>query len=126
MQFEWLSGQNSGNKNMSLNDLGKSSEHNISTFGWQFTEVAAFLQNRVSELKLVFVFPSGRDVRFRILGENFEPERTHPTQQIWLPPLRSACGHYLLTPCSPFDFIDQTNGINQSTTCNSYKKRERE
>jgi hypothetical protein len=31
------------------------------------------------------------------LGENFEPERSHHTQQIWLPPLRSACGHYLLT-----------------------------
>jgi hypothetical protein len=36
-------------------------------------------------------------VRFRISGENFEPEQSHPTQQIWLPPLHSACGHYLLT-----------------------------
>jgi hypothetical protein len=42
MQFEWLSGKNSRNKNTSLNDLGKSSAHNISAFGWQFTEVAAF------------------------------------------------------------------------------------
>jgi hypothetical protein len=57
-----------------------------------------FRKNRVSELKFVFVFPSRREVRFRISGESFEPERSHPTQQIWLPPLRSAFGHYLLTP----------------------------
>jgi hypothetical protein len=56
-----------------------------------------FEKNRVSESKLVFVFPSRRDVRFRISGDNFEPDRSHPTQQIWLLPLRSACGHYLLT-----------------------------
>jgi hypothetical protein len=42
MQFAKLSGENSGNKNASLNDLGKPSAHNISAFGWQFTEVAAF------------------------------------------------------------------------------------
>jgi hypothetical protein len=78
MQFEWLSGENSGNKNTSLNDLGKSPSHNISAFGWEFTEVAAFSKNRVSELKLVFVFPSRKDVRFRISGENFEPERVIP------------------------------------------------
>jgi hypothetical protein len=29
-------------KNMSLNAFGKSSAHNISAFGWQFTEAAAF------------------------------------------------------------------------------------
>jgi hypothetical protein len=56
-----------------------------------------FRKNRVSESKFVFVFPSRRDVRFRISAENLEPERSHPTQQIWLPPLHSACGHYLLT-----------------------------
>jgi hypothetical protein len=54
-------------------------------------------------LKLVFVFLSRREVRFRILGENFEPERSHPTRQIWFPLRRLACGHYLLTslywPC---------------------------
>jgi hypothetical protein len=42
MQFEWLSGENSGNENTSLNDFGKSSAYNIFAFGWQFTEVAAF------------------------------------------------------------------------------------
>jgi hypothetical protein len=57
-----------------------------------------FWKNRVSELKLVCVFPSRRSVTFRISGENFKPERSHPTQQIWLPPLRFAWGHYLLTP----------------------------
>jgi hypothetical protein len=36
-------------------------------------------------------------VRFRISGENFERGRRHPTQQNWLPPLLSACGHYWLT-----------------------------
>jgi hypothetical protein len=54
-----------------------------------------FEKNRVSELKLVFVFPSRRDVRFRISGENFGLNEVIP--QIWLPPLRSACGNYLLT-----------------------------
>jgi hypothetical protein len=46
-------------KNTSLNDLGKSSGHNISAFGWQFTEVAAFSKkNRVSELNLSLSFPA--------------------------------------------------------------------
>jgi hypothetical protein len=42
MEFEWVSGENSGNKNTNLSDLGKSLAHNISAFGDQFTEVAAF------------------------------------------------------------------------------------
>jgi hypothetical protein len=54
-------------------------------------------KNRVSEFKLIFVFANRRDVRFRISGENFELEQSHRTQHIWLPLLRSACGHYLLT-----------------------------
>jgi hypothetical protein len=43
---------------MNLNDFGKSSAHNVSPFGWQSTDVAAFRKNRVSELKPVFAFPS--------------------------------------------------------------------
>jgi hypothetical protein len=44
MQFEWLSGENSGNKNPSSNDLGKSSAYNISAFGSQFAEAMAVLK----------------------------------------------------------------------------------
>jgi hypothetical protein len=105
-------------KNTRLNDLGKSSAHNISVFGWQFTEVAAFSKkNRVSKLKFVFLFPSRRYVGLRISGKNYEPERSHPTQQIWFPPLRSACGHYLLTPCI------RRIGINHDSAVNILKEK---
>jgi hypothetical protein len=54
MQFELLSGKNSGNKNTSLNDLGKSSAHNISAFRWQFTEVAAFSKKASFRIDICF------------------------------------------------------------------------